>query len=103
MQSGIIATCAEVDRMFPPHEIYAMLDMFCFAALADAITSTMYTDITGTFPVRSFKIMQYVFVAYIYNLNAIIVRAMPPCTPASMVQAFTKVVSILKSGGTIRQ
>jgi hypothetical protein len=39
--------------------------MFRFAALADAITGTMYTNITGAFPVRSFKSMQYVFVAYI--------------------------------------
>jgi hypothetical protein len=43
--------------------------------------------------------MQYVFVAYIYDLNAIIVWAMPSCTDGSMVQAFTKVISILKSGG----
>jgi hypothetical protein len=43
--------------------------------------------------------MQYVLVIYIYNLNVIIVRAMPTCTNASMVRAFTKVISILKSGG----
>ncbi len=35
----------------------------------------------------------------IYDLNAIIVRAMPSRTNASMVQAFTEVISILKSGG----
>ncbi len=73
--------------------------MFCYAPLADAITGTMYTNITGVFPVRSFKSMQYVFVAYIYDLNAIIVWAMPSCTNASMVQAFTKVISILKFSG----
>ncbi len=71
--------------------------MFCLAAIADAITSTMYTNITGAFLVCSFKSMQYVFVAYIYNLNAIIIQA-TPCTDASMVKAFTKVISILKSG-----
>jgi hypothetical protein len=76
-----------------------MQDVFCFAMVADAITGTMYTNITGAFPDRSFESMQYVFVAFIYNLNAIIVRAMPSCTDASMVQAFTKVISILKSGG----
>ena len=95
----IIAAHAKVDCMFPPQEICAMQDMFCFAALANAITGPMNTDITSAFPVCSFKSMQYVFVAYIYNLNAIIVRAMPSCTNASMVQAFTKVISILKSGG----
>ena len=50
-----------------------MHDMFCFAALAAANTGTMYTDLTGAFPIRSFKNMQYIFVAYIYDLNAIIV------------------------------
>ncbi len=63
--------------------------MFCFATLADAIMGTMYTDITGAFPVRSFKSMQYVFVAYIYSLNAIIIQAMPSRTNASMEQALT--------------
>jgi hypothetical protein len=99
MQANIILARAKVDCLFPSQEICAVQDVFCFAALADAITGTMYTDITGTFPVRSLKSMQYVFVAYIYNLNAIIVRAMPSCTDASMVQSFTKVISILKSGG----
>ncbi len=74
-----------------------MQDIFCFAALAEAITGTMYTNITGAFPVRSLKSMQYVFVAYIYNLNAIIVQAMLSCYNASMVQTFTKVISIMKS------
>jgi hypothetical protein len=99
IQSNIIAARAEVDRMFPPQEICAMQDMFCFAALADAIMGTMYTDITSTFLVCSFKSVQYMFVAYIYNLNTIIVRAMLSRTDASMVHAFTKVISILKSGG----
>jgi hypothetical protein len=99
MQSNIIDARAEVDHMFPPQEISAMQDIFCFAVLADTITSTMYTNITGTFPVRSFKIMQYVFVTYIYDLIAIIIRAMMSCTDASMIQAFSKVISILKSGG----
>jgi hypothetical protein len=85
--------------MFPPKEICAMQDVFCFVVLANAITGTMYTNITGAFPVGPFKSMQYLFVAYIYDLKAIIVRAMPSCTNASMVQAFTKVISILKSGG----
>jgi hypothetical protein len=76
-----------------------MQDVFCFAVLADAITGIMYTNITGAFPVLSLKSMQYVFVSYIYDLHAIIVRAMPSCTDASMVQAFTKLISILKAEG----
>ena len=46
-----------------------MQDVFCFAALANTIT--------GAFPVRSFKSMQCIFDAYVYDLNAIIVRAGP--------------------------
>jgi hypothetical protein len=85
--------------MFPQHELCAMQDVFCFAALANAIIGTMYTDITGAFPVRLFKSMQYIFVAYVYDLNAIIVCAMPSRTDTSMVTAFTKVITILKAGG----
>jgi hypothetical protein len=69
-----------------------MQDVFCFAALADAITGTMY-NITG-----AFSSMQYAFVAQVYDLNAIIVRAMPSHTNASMVQVFTKGITILISG-----
>jgi hypothetical protein len=76
-----------------------MQDVFCFAALANTITGTMHTNITGAFPVRSFKSMKYNFVAYVYDLNAIIVRAMPFCTDASMVTAFTEVITTLKTGG----
>jgi hypothetical protein len=43
--------------------------------------------------------MQYIFVAYIYDLNAIIVRAMPSRTDASMVTAFTEVITTLKTRG----
>jgi hypothetical protein len=43
--------------------------------------------------------MQYIFVAYVYDLNAIIVCAMPYRTDASVVAAFTEVITILKAGG----
>ena len=59
----------------------------------------MYTNITGVFLVRSFKSMQYIFVVYVYDLNAIIVRAMPSRTDAAMVTAFNEVISTLKSDG----
>ncbi len=96
-QSDIIVICAKVDRMFPTKEACAMQDMFCFAVLADANTSTIYTDLYGTFPVRLFKNMQYIFIAYIYDLNAIIVCSMPSHTNASMIATFTEVFAILRS------
>jgi hypothetical protein len=69
--------------------------MFCFAALADH-TGTMYTDGTGAFPVRSFRNMQYVFVAYIYDLNAILARAMPSKNNGAMIAAFTDILVTLR-------
>jgi hypothetical protein len=55
----------------------------------------MYTDLTGAFPIRSFKNMQYIFVAYVYNINAIIVWPMPSRTNASFITAFSDVFAIL--------
>jgi hypothetical protein len=85
--------------MMPQQEACSMQDVFCFAALADANTGTMYTDLTGSFPVQLFKNMQYIFVAYVYDLNAIIVRAMPTCTNAAMITAFKEVIEVLQIRG----
>ena len=68
-----MAACVDVNSMSPTQEVCSLQEMFCFAALADTNTGTMYTDITRAFPVRSFKNMQFIFVAYIYDPNAIIV------------------------------
>ena len=77
----------------------AALDIFSVAALADTIKGTMYTDLTGKFPVRPYKNNQYVFVAYFYSLNAIIVRPMPNHTDALMVATFKDIIEELKSCG----
>jgi hypothetical protein len=83
----------------PTEEICAAHNMFCFAALADLHPGTMYTDLTGAFPVRSFKNMQYVFVAYIYDLNAILVHAMPSKNNTAMIAAFSNIFSTLAVHG----
>ncbi len=71
--------------------------MFCFAALADASLGTMYTNITGAFSVQSFKNIQYIFVAYVYNLNTIIVHPMPSRTNSLFIAAFYEVFVILRA------
>ncbi len=81
--------------MSPTQEACAMHDMFCFAALADANTGTMYTNLTGAFPVQLFKNMQYIFVAY-YDINTIIVQPMPSRTNASFISAFSEIFAILR-------
>ncbi len=73
--------------------------MFCFAALAELNTGTMYTNLPGAFPVCSFKSMQYIFVAYIYDLNAILVCAMPSKNNTAMIAAFTKILATLTARG----
>jgi hypothetical protein len=96
MQADIITARAEVDHMFPPQETCAMQEMCWFAMLSNAITGTMYTNITSTFPFRSFKSMQYVFVAYIYDLNAIVIhlhteiRRLPSGTECNGQQMFCR-------------
>jgi hypothetical protein len=39
--------------------------------------------------------MQYIFVVYIYDLNAILVCAMPSKNDAAMITTFTKILAIL--------
>ena len=45
----------------PPHDLAAKCEVYCFAALADQTTGTIYTDLTGRFPVRSLHGNQYIF------------------------------------------
>ena len=73
--------------------------MFCIAALADMHTGMMYTDGTGASPVRSFRNMQYVFVAYIYDLNAILVHAMPSKNDGAMIVVFKDILATLNTRG----
>jgi hypothetical protein len=93
--ANIRAASVDINSMSPTQEVCSLQEMFCFAALTNANTSTMYTDLTGAFPVRSFKNMQYIFVAYIYDLNTIIVQPMPPRANTAMIAAFTKVFAVL--------
>jgi hypothetical protein len=73
--------------------------MFCFAALAYLHTRTMYTNSTNAFPIGSSHNMQYVFVAYIHYLNAILVRTIPSKTDGAMIAAFTDILANLNARG----
>ncbi len=72
-------------------------EMFCFAMLADANENTLYSDLTGQFPVRSYSGMQYIFVAYVYSKNAILIRPMPSRSDQSMLDAFNNIYLTLES------
>ena len=69
--------------------------MFCFAALADQNENTIYSDLAGRFPVRSYSGMNYLFIAYIYTINAILIRPMKSRSDACMVDAFKDVYTYL--------
>ncbi len=95
--ADIMAARADFNSMSPTQEVCSLQEMFCFAALADTNNGRMYTDLTGAFPIRSLKNMQYIFVAYIYDLNAIVVRPMLYRIDAAMIAAFTKVFAVLRA------
>ena len=77
-----------VDDMNPTEEICAVRDVYCYAILADLNTGRMYSDQTGTFPVQSYSNMQLIFVAYIYDINAVIGIPLKLRTAESMIGAF---------------
>ena len=52
-----------------PNKTNEANNIFCFAALADKQTGTMYTDQKGALPVRSLDGMQYFFIAYEHDTN----------------------------------
>jgi hypothetical protein len=95
-QPAILQARAKVDHLVPTKEICAAHDMFCFAALANLHNGTIYTDGTSAFPVRSFQNMQ---TAYIYDLNAILIQAMPSRNDGAMIAAFTDIITNLNACG----
>jgi hypothetical protein len=99
MQPAIPQAQHNVDSLQWEKEICSAHDMFCFAALANLNTGTIYTKLLGAFPIRSFESMQYIFVVCIYNLDAILVCAMPSVNNAAMIAAFTKICATLAAHG----
>jgi hypothetical protein len=100
-QPAILQAHSDVNRLQPTKELGSAHDMFCFMAFADLQTRTMHTNHTSAFPVQSFRNMQYVFVAYIYDLNAILVCAMPSKTNGAMIADFTDILANLHARGYV--
>ena len=74
-------------------------EIYCFAAIGDKNENTLYSDLTGQFPVRSYDGMVYIFVAYVYKCNAILLRSMKSREDASMIEAFTSIYTELEAIG----
>ena len=84
--------------MNPPQQICNAKEneIFVYAALADNIDGVMYSDITGCFPVEPYWGMQYIFIAYIYDENVILMRPMKNGIDACTVSVFKEIYEYLK-------
>ena len=80
-------------------ETHEANNIFCYAALADKQTGTLYTDATGSLPVMSLDGYQYFFVAYDYDTNYIFANPIKDVKDATIVQAFDDIFTELTEKG----
>ena len=75
-QKDILDARQSLDDMHPKEQICNASEdeMSCFAILADSNDATIYSDLAGRFPVQSYSGTNYIFVAYVYSINAILMR-----------------------------
>ena len=99
MRQAVVDARENVDDMDPTEQVCPALEdqMFCFAMLADQNEDTIYSDLPGRFPVQSYAGNNYIFVAYVYKINSILMRPMKSRSDESMVKAFTDIYAYLKT------
>ena len=68
----------DIKNMLPTEHVFSAMedDFFFCAVIGDTHKDTIYSDLTGRFPIQSYEGMNYIFVAYVYKLNAILLRSM---------------------------
>jgi len=74
-------------------------NVFCYAALADKQSGTLYTDATGALPVMSLDGYQYYFIAYDYDTNYIYAIPISDVQDDTIIKAFDEVFQDLKDRG----
>ena len=91
----------EVNDMAPQQQICSAIDdeMFCYSILRSTDGNTIYSDLTERFPIESYTGMNYIFVCYIYKLNAILLRPMKSRKEAEMIKAFESCYDELNAKG----
>ena len=96
-RDALLEARRELEDMNPQQQVCNTqeIDMLCFAALADAKEGVIYTDLPGPFPIRSIRNMQYVFVCYAYQPNAILVRPMKSRSAVCMCEAYRDIYDYL--------
>ena len=70
--------------------------MFFFVALASVDDDTIYRDLMGCFLVHSFSGINSIFIAYVYTINAILIRPMKSVTDNNMVAVFKEIYEELE-------
>ena len=87
-----------VNDLNPPQQMCTALEdsMYCFTVLGDMTDGTIYTDLCGQFPVQSYRGMKYIFVAYIYKCDSILMRRMKGRTDEHMVAEFQDIYDYLR-------
>ena len=91
----------DIKNMFLTERVCSAMkdEICCCACIGDTHKDTIYSDLTGRFPIQPYEGMNYIFVAYVYKLNAILLRSMKSREDASMVEAFTSVYTKLETAG----
>ena len=100
-RQDVIDARLSVDDMNPPEQVCSAFDdeIFCYAVLADENDGTIYSDQTGRFPVRSYSGKNYIFVAYVYSKNAILLRPLSARNDDNMVTTFQELYAYLGERG----
>ncbi len=98
MQDNIVTACAKVDQIAQPRSLcHTRCALFCPTCGCNHWHNVYQHRRCLPCPlVQKYAVN---FCCLVYDLNAITVRAMPSCTNARMVQAFTSMITILKSQG----
>ena len=89
----------EVEGLAPMQHICSAIkhEIFCFAILRDEAENTIYSNLTGRFPVESYTGMNYIFVRYVYKLNTILLCTTKNREDEEMISAFKSCYNKLNS------
>lgn len=74
-------------------------EMFYFNNIRGKDGNTIYSDLSGRFPIESYTGMNSIFVCYIYRLHAILLRPMKSQTEAEIIKAFQSCYNELNAKG----
>ena len=81
----------------PPHDNKAETTIFCNTIFADSRPGMVYSGQTGRFPVMSYRGHQYIFVMYVYDANAILLRPLKSREGAALLEACTSCYDYLQN------